>query len=33
VALFGVVVLHEGRPGWRIAASLIVVVGVLLLAL
>jgi uncharacterized membrane protein len=33
VALFGVVVLREGRPGWRIAASLIVVVGVLLLAL
>nr|WP_228507076.1 EamA family transporter [Plantibacter sp. VKM Ac-2880] len=32
VALFGVVVLREGRPGWRIAASLIVVVGVLLLA-
>ena len=33
VSLFGVFVLREARPGWRIAASLIVVVGVALLAL
>ncbi|WP_440709951.1 EamA family transporter [Herbiconiux sp. YIM B11900] len=33
VALFGVFVLREGRPGWRIAAALVVVVGVVMLAL
>ncbi|KQP54028.1 EamA family transporter [Agreia sp. Leaf283] len=32
VSLFGVVVLREGRAGWRIAASLVVVAGVVLLA-
>ncbi|MCU1404013.1 MAG: hypothetical protein JWQ43_316 [Glaciihabitans sp.] len=33
VSLFGVFVLREARPGWRIAASLVVVAGVALLAL
>ena len=33
VSLFGVVVLREGRAAWRIAASLIVVAGVVLLAI
>lgn len=33
VSLFGVVILREARPGRRIAASLVVVAGVLLLAL
>ncbi|MGK9147871.1 EamA family transporter [Plantibacter flavus] len=32
VALFGVFVLREGRPGWRIAAASVVVGGVVLLA-
>lgn len=32
VSLFGVFVLRESRPGWRIAASLVVVVGIVLLA-
>ena len=32
VSLFGVFVLRESRPGWRIAASLVVVVGIILLA-
>jgi len=32
VALFGAVVLKESRPGWRIAASLLVVAGIVLLA-
>lgn len=32
VSLFGVFVLREGRPAWRIAASLVVVAGVGLLA-
>ncbi|WP_288874245.1 EamA family transporter [uncultured Microbacterium sp.] len=33
VSLFGVVILRESRPGWRIGASLVVVVGIVLLAL
>lgn len=33
VSLFGAFVLRESRPGWRIAASTVVVAGVLLLAL
>lgn len=33
VSLFGVFVLRESRPGWRIAASLVVVAGIVLLAL
>ena len=33
VSLFGVLVLRESRPGWRIAASLVVVAGIVLLAL
>lgn len=32
VSLFGVFVLRESRPGWRIAASLVVVGGIVLLA-
>lgn len=32
VSLFGVVVLKEPRPGWRLAAALVVVVGIVLLA-
>lgn len=32
VSLFGVVVLRESRPGWRIAASLVVAAGIVLLA-
>lgn len=32
VSLFGVFVLRESRPGWRIAASLVVVLGIVLLA-
>ena len=32
VSLFGVFVLKESRPGWRIAASLVVVGGIVLLA-
>ncbi|WP_435747088.1 EamA family transporter [Microbacterium sp. PMB16] len=32
VSLFGVFVLRESRPGWRIAASLVVVAGIVLLA-
>jgi len=32
VSLFGAFVLRESRPGWRVAASLIVVAGVVLLA-
>ncbi|UJP10189.1 EamA family transporter [Microbacterium sp. KUDC0406] len=32
VSLFGVFVLHESRPGWRIAASVVVVAGVALIA-
>lgn len=32
VSLFGVVVLRESRPGWRVAASLVVVGGIVLLA-
>ncbi|PRA78738.1 EamA family transporter [Microbacterium sp. MYb66] len=33
VSLFGVLVLRESRPGWRIGASLVVVAGIVLLAL
>lgn len=33
VSLFGVFILRESRPGWRIAASLVVVAGIVLLAL
>lgn len=33
VSLFGVFVLRESRPAWRIAASLVVVAGIVLLAL
>lgn len=33
VSLFGAFVLRESKPGWRIAASTVVVAGVLLLAL
>ncbi|MEV8171688.1 EamA family transporter [Microbacterium sp. NPDC077486] len=33
VSLFGAFVLRESRPGWRIGASLIVLVGIVLLAL
>ncbi|KAB1867024.1 EamA family transporter [Microbacterium algeriense] len=33
VSLFGVVILRESRPGWRIGASFVVVVGIVLLAL
>jgi len=33
VSLFGVIVLRESRPWWRIAASLVVVLGIVLLAL
>lgn len=32
VSLFGVFVLRESRPAWRIAASLVVVAGIVLLA-
>ena len=32
VSLFGVFALRESRPGWRIAASLVVVAGIVLLA-
>lgn len=32
VSLFGVIVLREGRAGWRIATSLVVVAGIALLA-
>lgn len=32
VSLFGALVLRESRPGWRIAASLVVVAGVALIA-
>lgn len=32
VSLFGVVVLRESRPGWRIAASLVVAAGIVMLA-
>lgn len=32
VSLFGVFVLRESRPGWRLAASLVVVGGIVLLA-
>ena len=32
VSLFGAFVLHEGRPGWRVGASAVVVVGIALLA-
>jgi drug/metabolite transporter (DMT)-like permease len=32
VSLFGVIVLRESRPWWRIAASLVVVLGIVLLA-
>lgn len=32
VSLFGVVVLRESRPAWRIGASLVVVAGIVLLA-
>ena len=32
VSLFGAFVLHERRPGWRILASVVVVVGIILLA-
>lgn len=33
VSLFGAFVLRESRPGWRIAASLVVLTGIVLLAL
>lgn len=33
VSLFGVLVLKESRPGWRIAASAVVAAGIVLLAL
>lgn len=33
VSLFGVIVLRESRPGWRLAASAVVAGGILLLAL
>lgn len=33
VSLFGAFVLRESRPGWRIAASLVVLAGIVLLAL
>lgn len=33
VSLFGVFVLKENRPGWRVAASALVMLGILLLAL
>ncbi|KNY05997.1 EamA family transporter [Microbacterium sp. GCS4] len=33
VSLFGVFVLRESRPGWRIAASAVVAAGIVLLAL
>lgn len=33
VSLFGVLVLQESRPGWRIAASAVVAAGIVLLAL
>lgn len=33
VSLFGAFVLKESRPGWRIAASLVVLTGIVLLAL
>lgn len=33
VSLFGVLVLRESRPGWRIAASAVVAAGIVLLAL
>lgn len=32
VSLFGAFVLHEGRPGWRVGASAVVVAGIALLA-
>lgn len=33
VSLFGVLVLRESRPGWRIGASVVVAAGIVLLAL
>ncbi|MFF3027175.1 EamA family transporter [Microbacterium sp. NPDC057944] len=33
VSLFGVLVLKEDRPGWRLGASVVVVAGIVLLAL
>ncbi|PCE13413.1 hypothetical protein AUC47_09065 [Microbacterium sp. SZ1] len=33
VSLFGVFVLRESRPGWRIAASVVVAAGIVMLAL
>ena len=32
VSLFGALVLKEGRPGWRLGAAIVVVVGIALLA-
>ena len=32
VSLFGAFVLKESRPGWRVAASVVVLAGVILLA-